>query len=120
MPEFDEAENARAALRALWAMSGQMDAAEKLGQEEEGASCHTSSPNSIGTASMAHAGEANSGVGFSAYIDGTNEATFDRGEAAQKFKEAWKSQLTMDGKLGGKPLKQSAAKVSGVDAPPQE
>ncbi|MGQ0678126.1 MAG: hypothetical protein ACT4OM_00450 [Actinomycetota bacterium] len=107
--EFDEAENARAALRALWSMSGQMDAADRLGTEEEGASCHHSSAN-VGTSHMAHGGESSSGVGFAAYIEGTNEATFDRGEAAQKFKEAWRSQLTLDGKMGGKPLKESAAK----------
>lgn len=110
MPEFDEAENARAALRALWSMSGQMDAADRLGQEEDCAPCH-SVGSGVGTTHMAHGGESESGVGFSGYIDGSNEATFDRGEAARKFKEAWKSQLTLDGKLGGKPLKESAAKV---------
>jgi hypothetical protein len=109
MAEFDEAENARAALRALWSMSGQMDSADKLGQEDE--SCATPSKSSVGTAHMAHGGDASSGVGFAAYADGTNEATFDRGEAATKFREAWKSQLTLDGKLGGKPLKDSAAKA---------
>lgn len=109
MAEFNEAENARAALRALWSMSGQMDAADSLGEEQE--SCHSGGGADVGTTHMAHASESNSGVGFSAYIDGSNEATFDRGEAAQKFKEAWKSQLTMDGKMGGKPLKDSAAKA---------
>jgi hypothetical protein len=106
MAEMDDAENARAALRALWSMSGQLDSADRLGKEEdEGPS------KDVGTVHMAHAGEGDSGVGFSAYSAGTNEATFDRGEAAEKFREAWKSQLALDGKLKGKPLSESAAKA---------
>jgi hypothetical protein len=60
---------------------------------------------------MAQGGESDSGVGFAAYQEGTNEPTFDRGEAASKFREAWKSQLALDGKIGGKPLSESAAKT---------
>ena len=107
MAEMDDAENARAALRALWAMSGQLEGAEQLGKEDE----HVG-PKEVdhGTTHMAHAGESDSGVGFAAYAQGTNEATFDRGEAASKFREAWKSQLALDGKLHGKPLSESAAK----------
>ena len=112
MAEMDDAENARAALRALWAMSGQLEGAEQLGKEDE-----KIGPKevSVGTA---QAGHSDSGVGFSAYSEGTNEATFDRGEAASKFREAWKSQLALDGKLEGKPLSESAAKSQA--APPKE
>jgi len=107
MAAMDDAENARAALRALWSMSGQMESADSLGQEDE--SCHPS--KDVGTTFMAQGGESDSGVGFAAYQEGTHEPTFDRGEAATKFREAWKSQLAMDGKLGGKALSESAAKA---------
>ncbi|MEX2587801.1 MAG: hypothetical protein WD602_07420 [Actinomycetota bacterium] len=102
MPE-DDAANARAALRALWSMSGQMDSADRLGQEDEGGCCAPShfsaDDDAIGTTFQAQGGDPSAGVGFSAFAE-TNEPTFDRGEAASKFKEAWKSQLAMDGKLG--------------------
>lgn len=103
MPD-DDAANARAALRALWSMSGQMDSADRLGQEDEGGGgCAPSHLNSqddaIGTTFQAQGGDPSSGVGFADFAE-TNEPTFDRGEAADKFKEAWKSQLAMDGKLG--------------------
>jgi hypothetical protein len=107
MAAMDDAENARAALRALWSMSGQMDSADRLGQEDD-ASCHPA--KDVGTTFQAQGGESDSGVGFAAFAE-TNEPTFDRGEAASKFREAWKSQLAMDGKLGGKPLSESAAKA---------
>lgn len=100
MPD-DDAANARAALRALWAMSGQMDSADRLGQEDENFAPTHIKPeaDAIGTTFQAHGGEASSGVSFAEFAE-TNEPTFDRGEAAAKFKEAWKSQLAMDGKLG--------------------
>jgi hypothetical protein len=107
MPAMDDAENARAALRALWSMSGQMDSADSLGKEDD-ASCAPT--KDVGTTFMAQGGESDSGVGFSAYQEGTHDPTFDRGEAATKFREAWKSQLSLDGKLRGKPLSESAAK----------
>lgn len=117
----DDAANARAALRALWSMSGQMDSADRLGQEDEGggsgcAPSHLSGQDdAIGTTFQAQGGDASSGVGFSDFAE-TNEPTFDRGEAASKFKDAWKSQLAMDGKLG-KYTAKDAAKKSGEEAP---
>lgn len=115
----DDAANARAALRALWSMSGQMDSADRLGQEDEsGAGCasHLSGQDdAIGTTFQAQGGDPGSGVGFSDFAE-TNEPTFDRGEAAAKFKDAWKSQLAMDGKLG-KYTAKDAAKKSGEESP---
>ena len=106
MADMDDAENARAALRALWAMSGQLEEADRLGKETE----YVGKPEiDYGKTHMPGTG-GDSEVGFSAYLEGTNEATFDRGEAASKFREAWKSQLALDGKLHGKPLSESAAK----------
>lgn len=100
MPE-DDAENARAALRALWAMSGQMDSADRLGQEDEGCAPTHIKPqaDAIGTTFQAHASDPSSEVSFAQFAE-ENEPTFDRGEAANKFREAFKSQLAMDGKLG--------------------
>lgn len=123
MPD-DDAANARAALRALWEMSGQMDSADRLGQEDEGgcaAPTHIKGQaDAIGTTFQAQGGDPSSGVGFSAFAE-TNEPTFDRGEAAAKFKEAWKSQLALDGKLGksGGSITDAAkdAKAAGASKP---
>lgn len=117
----DDAANAREALRALWSMSGQMDSADRLGQEDEGggsgcAPSHLSGQDdAIGTTFQAQGGDPSSNVGFSDFAE-TNEPTFDRGEAAAKFKDAWKSQLAMDGKLGEYTAK-DAAKKSGEESP---
>ncbi len=114
MADMDDAENARAALRALWAMSGQLEEADRLGKEQEYS--HVNIPTDSG-ASDGKGGlgggfgsSRHNELGFAAYSEGTNEPTFDRGEAATKFREAWKSQLALDGKLHGKPLSESAAK----------
>lgn len=112
----DDAENARNALRALWSMSGQMDDSETLGQEQEGSAI--SIPTGKGTRYEAgddsdrFGGQRHDGLGFADFAQ-TNEPTFNRGEAATKFREAWKSQLAMDGKIpaSSKSLKDSAAKV---------
>lgn len=113
----DDAENARNALRALWSMSGQMDSTDSLGQEQEG-SVPISIPSGKGTRYEAEDDPDRFGslrheeVGFAAFAE-TNEPTFNRGEAAAKFREAWKSQLAMDGKIptNSQSLKDSAAKV---------
>jgi hypothetical protein len=106
MAEMDDAENARAALRALWAMSGQLEGADSLGKEQDFSAASDGKGGEGGGFGSERHGE----LGFSAYQEGTHEPTFDRGEAATKFREAWKSQLAMDGKLHGKPLSESAAK----------
>ena len=120
MAGMDDAENARAALRALWSMSGQMDEADSLGTEKD--LSHVNIPTESRSTSDGKGGEGggfgsnrHAELGFSAYQEGTHDPTFDRGEAAAKFKEAWKSQLAMDGKLGGKPLSESAAKKTPKD-----
>jgi hypothetical protein len=117
MAEMDDAENARAALRALWSMSGQMDSADSLGKEQDFSHVNvpTDPPAGASDGKGGEGGGFGSGrhgqLGFSAYQEGTHEPTFDRGQAATNFREAWKSQLAMDGKLGGKPLSESAAKT---------
>ena len=116
MADMDDAENAREALRALWAMSGQLEGADRLGKEQEFSHVNIPGDPPAG-ASDGKGGEGggfgsnrHNELGFSAYQEGTHDPTFDRGEAATKFREAWKSQLAMDGKLHGQPLSESAAK----------
>jgi hypothetical protein len=119
MADMDDAENARAALRALWAMSGQLEGADRLGKEQDFS--HVNVPtDSRSAASDGKGGEGggfgsnrHNELGFAAYQEGTHDPTFNRGEAATKFREAWKSQLAMDGKLHGTPLSESAAKPTG-------
>jgi hypothetical protein len=116
MADMDDAENARAALRALWAMSGQLKGADSLGKEQDFSHVNISTDSRAGGndgkggEGGGFGSERHGELGFSAYQEGTHEPTFDRGEAATKFREAWKSQLAMDGKLHGKPLSESAAK----------
>ena len=99
----DDAENARAALRQLWAVSGQLDGADTLGQEKE-----VSFPVDK---SEGNDGKGGGGGGFGSDRHATvglqdfaqnNEPTFDRGEAAAKLKDAWRSTLTAEGKMGSK------------------
>lgn len=99
----DDAENARAALRQLWAVSGQLDGADSLGQEKE-----VSFPVDR---SEGNDGKGGGGGGFGSDRHATvglqdfaqnNEPTFDRGEAAAKLKDAWRSTLTAEGKMGSK------------------
>lgn len=92
----DDAENARAALRALWSASGQMDGADSLGQEKEfaGVNIPTEGGNDGKGSSEQH-----QTVGLQDFAQ-NNDPTFDRGEAATKLKEAWRSTLTAEGKMG--------------------
>ncbi|CAN5763516.1 hypothetical protein BH23ACT12_BH23ACT12_16810 [soil metagenome] len=97
----DDAENARAALRALWGASGQMDGAESLGQEKE--ITFPTEDRSDGNDGKGGKGgfgsERHNEVGLQDFAK-NNEPTFDRGEAAAKLKDAWRSTLTADGKMG--------------------
>lgn len=102
----DDVENARAALRALWAASGQMEDADSLGKERDATARRTHegdirSANNDGKGGLGgdFGSDRHNEIGFAAFAD-NNEPTFDRGEAATKFREAWKSQLALDGKLG--------------------
>lgn len=97
----DDAENARAALRALWGASGQLDGTDSLGQEKE-----ISIPTDRSAGNDGKGGEGGSfgsdrhnEVGLQDFAK-NNEPTFDRGEAAAKLKEAWRSTLTAEGKMG--------------------
>jgi hypothetical protein len=116
MADMDDAENARAALRALWAMSGQLEGADRLGKEQDFSHVNISTDSRAGGndgkggEGGGFGSERHKEVGFAAYSEGTNDPTFNRGEAAEKFREAWKSQLALDGKLRGRPLSESAAK----------
>jgi hypothetical protein len=97
----DDAENARAALRQLWAFSGQLDGADSLGQEKEVSFPDDRSEGNDGKGGTGgHFGsERHATVGLQDFAK-NNEPTFDRGEAAAKLKEAWRSTLTAEGKMG--------------------
>lgn len=97
----DDAENARAALRALWAASGQLDGADSLGQEKEVTFPSDRSEGNDGKGGGGgHFGSERHGeVGLQDFAK-NNEPTFDRGEAASKLKDAWRSTLIAEGKMG--------------------
>lgn len=97
----DDAENARAALRSLWAASGQLDGADSLGQEKEVTFPADRSEGNDGKGGGGgHFGsERHQTVGLQDFAK-NNEPTFDRGEAAAKLKDAWRSTLTAEGKMG--------------------
>ncbi|HEX2180103.1 MAG TPA: hypothetical protein VHL54_11400 [Actinomycetota bacterium] len=110
----DDAENARAALRAIWGASGQLDGADSLGTETQFAGVN------IPTDSRAAGNDGKGGEGghFGSTRHGevglkdfaaSNEPTFDRGEAAAKLKDAWRSTLTAEGKMGSQSRPLSAA-----------
>lgn len=97
----DDAENARAALRALWGASGQLDGADSLGQEKE---IRIPTDRAAGNDGKGGEGgyfgsERHNEVGLQDFAK-NNEPTFDRGEAAAKLKDAWRSTLTAEGKMG--------------------
>lgn len=114
MGHEDDAENARAALRALWGASGQMDKAESLGTEQDFS--HVNIPSdSVSGGSDGKGGEGGDfgserhrTIGLQDFA-ATNEPTFDRGEAAAKLKDAWRSTLTAEGKMGSQSRPLSAA-----------
>ncbi len=111
MPE--DAENARMALRALWDMSGQTETADQLGEEQRGG--YTGgSRKEIGENFKALEGGGSGELGFAAYSEGTNEPTFNREEAVNKMRSAFKGQLSLDGKLaeGSRSLGEAAAEKS--------
>jgi hypothetical protein len=114
----DEAENARMALRALWDMSGQMESADKLGQEQRGGYTGGSRKH-VGENFKALEDGGSGELGFEAFSEGTNEPTFDREEAVNKMRSAFKGQLSLDGKLveGGKSLGDAAAEHSQSEKP---
>ncbi|HVL49986.1 MAG TPA: hypothetical protein VM754_00600 [Actinomycetota bacterium] len=130
----DDAENARAALRALWGASGQLDGAESLGKEQQFAG--VSIPTDVRSEGNDGKGgdSAQGGFGSSRHNEvglsdfgKTNEATFDRGEAASKLKEAWRSTLIAEGKMGsqsqslGKTAKETSEKFkTGADGAVQQ
>lgn len=125
----DDAENARAALRSLWAASGQMDSADNLGTES--ASCAPPKAQEGDVRSLNNDGKGGLGGDFGsdrhnevglAGFGANNEATFDRGEAASKLRDAWRSTLTAEGKMGstkaslGKTAKETTARSATVAA----
>lgn len=97
----DDAENARAALRSLWAASGQLDGADSLGQEKEVAFPVDRSEGNDGKGGGGggFGSDRHETVGLQDFAK-NNEPTFDRGEAAAKLKDAWRSTLTAEGKMG--------------------
>lgn len=97
----DDAENARAALRALWGVSGQLDGADTLGQEQEIVFPDTRADGNDGKGGGGggFGSDRHATVGLQDFAQ-NNEPTFDRGEAAAKLKEAWRSTLTAEGKMG--------------------
>ena len=116
----DDAENARAALRALWAASGQLDESESLGQEKEfsGVNIPTGDSRAAGNDGKGGQGgdfgsERHQTVGLTDFAE-TNEPTFDRGEAASKLKSAWRSTMIAEGKMGtdAKPLSAAAKETT--------
>lgn len=111
----DDAENARAALRALWAMSGQLEKSESLGQEQEfaGVSIPTGGSDGKGGEGGGFGSNRHQEIGLDDFAD-SNVPTFDRGEAAAKLKSAWKSTLIAEGKMGSdaKSLGTAAKKTS--------
>jgi hypothetical protein len=122
----DDAENARAALRAIWGASGQLDGADSLGKESQFAGVN------IPTESRAAGNDGKGGEGghFGSQRHGevglqdfaaTNEPTFDRGEAAAKLKDAWRSTLTAEGKMGSqsRPLSAAAKATTARSATPK-
>ncbi|HYN99982.1 MAG TPA: hypothetical protein VEU28_09955 [Actinomycetota bacterium] len=114
----DDAENARAALRALWAASGQLDGSDSLGQEKEVTFPVDRSEGNDGKGGLGgHFGsERHETVGLQDFAK-NNEPTFDRGEAASKLKDAWRSTLTAEGKMGsGKKTLGDAAKETTAKA----
>jgi hypothetical protein len=118
----DDAENARAALRAIWGASGQLDGAESLGTEPEysGINIPTDSRAAGNDGKGGEGGhfgsERHATVGLQDFA-ATNEPTFDRGEAAAKLKDAWRSTLTAEGKMGSQSKSlASAAKATTAKA----
>ncbi|HEX2052105.1 MAG TPA: hypothetical protein VHJ78_00080 [Actinomycetota bacterium] len=111
----DDAENARAALRALWAASGQLDSSESLGEEQEFSGVNIPQYASDGKGGQGgnFGSERHHTIGLDDFA-AHNEATFDRGEAAAKLKSAWKSTLIAEGKMGseGKSLKSAAKETA--------
>ncbi|MDQ4149958.1 MAG: hypothetical protein M3164_08240 [Actinomycetota bacterium] len=106
----DDAENARRALRALWEMSGQMEYADHLGEEERGG--RTGGTRKLVGENFKALGDGGEGhLGFEGFAE-TNEPTFNRGEAVEKMRAAFRSQLALDGKVaeGAKPLSEEAGK----------
>lgn len=96
----DDAENARAALRSLWAASGQLDGSDSLGQEKEVTFPSDRSEGHEGKGGGGGFGSADhQTVGLQDFAQ-NNEPTFDRGEAASKLKDAWRSTLISEGKMG--------------------
>jgi hypothetical protein len=97
----DDAENARAALRALWGASGQLDGSDRLGQEKEVTfpSDRSAGNDGKGGEGGYFGSERHAEVGLQDFAR-NNEPTFDRGEAAAKLKDAWRSTLTAEGKMG--------------------
>jgi len=123
----DDAENARAALRALWGASGQMDKAESLGTE--GDFSHVNIPSDSKAAGSDGKGGEGGHFGSDRHqtiglqdFAATNEPTFDRGEAAAKLKDAWRSTLTSEGKMGSqsRPLSAAAKETTRKAATPGE
>lgn len=123
----DDAENARAALRALWAASGQMGGADTLGTEQE---FKPTIPTDRSAGNDGKGGEGgdfgserHQQVGLQDFAK-TNDPTFDRGDAAAKLKEAWRSTLTAEGKMGSDSrslaatAKETTKKAATVEAPP--
>lgn len=125
----DDAENARAALRALWSASGQMSAADNLGQESASCAPPAAVPGDVRSANNDGKGglggefgsDRHNEIGLAGF-GATNEATFDRGEAASKLRDAWRSTLTAEGKMGsskaslGKTAKETTARAATVAA----
>jgi hypothetical protein len=98
----DDAENARAALRSLWAASGQLDGADSLGQEKEvtfPADDRSAGNDGKGGEGGSFGSDRHAEVGLQDFAR-NNEPTFDRGEAAAKLKDAWRSTLISEGKMG--------------------
>jgi hypothetical protein len=123
----DDAENARAALRALWGASGQMDKADSLGKEQDFS--HVNIPSDSKAAGSDGKGGEGGHFGSDRHqtiglqdFAATNEPTFDRGEAAAKLKDAWRSTLTAEGKMGSqsKPLSAAAKETTRKAATPGE
>lgn len=108
----DDAENARAALRALWGASGQLDGADSLGTEQQFTPSIPSDRSAGNDGKGGEGGyfgsERHNEVGLQDFAK-SNEPTFDRGEAAAKLKEAWRSTLTAEGKMGAKSKPLAAA-----------
>ncbi len=98
----DDAENARAALRALWGASGQLKSAESLGEEQQAhfpSDVRSENNDGKGGLGGGFGSDRHNEIGLQDFAK-NNEPTFDRGEAAAKLKDAWRSTLTAEGKMG--------------------